>query len=175
MLAALLITVGGCIAETWTTFRSADGEFEVEFPGEHKESARTDNDVVFGKLILRIITADESKPGKGTIVYMVMYCDYPDSLMNSGMDTSILEGHLEKAINEIVTQGNSTLVLKEKAQINGYPGKKIRVEYEKGTRCMVMKMYVVKNRQYLVAVTTDKNADSPDATDRFFRSFRLLK
>jgi hypothetical protein len=175
ILVAALMSAGGSMAANWKLFHNARGKFEVQFPGDHTDKQKPKNGTKYGNLNLNIFTCTETKPHDRVNVFMVMYNDYPPTLMNSGMDRAIIDNHFNESIDEAVSNSQGKLTAMKNVQLEGYPGRSIMCDIDKGTRTIVMNIYLVKNRAYMVVVSTNKNANEQVAIDRFFKSFRLLK
>lgn len=160
---AMVVLLAGCL-QSWKEYSSADGQYSVLMPGTPTEKMQNRNTAAGD------ITAHAALLDKTPVVYMVMYNDYPEQVMQGGSPSQILEnardGGVRSARGKLV--GDSAITL-----LNKYPGREIQIEMPDGLHAVRIRVYMVKNRMYQVAYRSGKdNLFSKDAT-KFLDSFKI--
>ena len=154
----------------WTTFTSRDGGFSILMPGTPLEATQP--------LVLGIVTAKFHLYGKeynSTLNYDIGYVDIPAYYIRNADPTQLL-----KFFREGLLKGKSVTVHSEKeVWLGDHPGREIVYEEsdsksESGRYYVAMRIYMVHNRLYMLAVdSTDENTVVED-TQKFLQSFQLL-
>jgi hypothetical protein len=162
-----IFTLAGCATATpdWQTFTSPEGDFSVDMPGnpvaDNQESSTDQGSITVHLYTVRIGNSD----------YIVAYSDYPEGMIAATGVQAFLDDIRNNAINN--TKGK--LLAEETIELNGNPGRSLRVESPDGTGIAQARMLLVGNRLYQVFVATEKvNAETADV-QRFLNSFTLLK
>lgn len=156
----------------WKEYSSAEGRFSILFPGKVTEEAQVTQLAPGVELRLRIFkheTVAESS---------VMYADYPMPLDDPAMAKSVLDAGAKGAAATINAE---VLELKE-ITLDGFPGRYLK-ERLTSNEIMRVKMYLVGQRLYQIAITTpaeqgmsaDKMKNYDAMADKFLNSFKILK
>ncbi|OPY04503.1 MAG: hypothetical protein A4E67_02350 [Syntrophaceae bacterium PtaB.Bin038] len=165
LLVALAAALTGCETSPWKDFHSMEGGFSVSMPGtpvERRQAYQTQA----GPVEAHFFTVEADR---GSLVYMVVYGDYPEALMATGDREMLLDAARDGAVGNI--QG--TLLSERAVSIGGHPGRELQVLSSDGRLALKMRIYLVNNRQYQVVAVTPKETRSTADRDRFLDSFRL--
>lgn len=150
---------GGTSGGDWQTYRSPDGKFSVDMPGQPQESTQP-VDAGMGPMDLHTL-------GFGTTngAYTVIYADLPDAALQAGA-APVLEG----ALNGVA--GQNAVQNQENVTVQGNPG--IAGEFEApGTGYTRYAAILVQNRLYQIITLTPDKSTNAEGTQRFFSSFKL--
>lgn len=143
----------------WKMFTSQEGNFSALFPGEPKE--KTQNELVF-KMHSFVFSTKK-------VAYYVSYTDFPEKLRVSPTDK-----FYDNARNGSL--GKDGKLLQEKSiTIEGFPGREIQVDKNKGEAFVVDRYFLVANRMYQVMAVVPKQDQSSTNISYFLDSFSLLK
>ncbi len=164
LLAPVSVAVGQNPGE-WKEFVNKPGGFQVLLPGtpqEHQQSVNTS----VGKVYV-VLTVAELK--KGGDAYVVGVSVLPDSAVK---ETE--ERRLDHARDGAVSSVKGKLRSEKALKLGGHPGRELLIDVDGKTEVRAQ-LYAVKNQLYQVmAVGSPALVGSAD-TDKFFKSFKLLK
>jgi hypothetical protein len=155
----------------WSTFTSRDGGFSVLMPGTPGEDTQP--------LVLGIVTAKIHYFGKDydpTLNYVVGYVDIPAYYMR-GVDPMQLLGYMRDGL---LKDKNVTQVHSEKEiWLGDHPGHEMVFEEsnsqsDSGMDYIAMRLYLVHNRLYMLAVTSTEPSTTAEDTQKFLASFQTL-
>ena len=155
---------------TWTTFTSRDGGFSILMPGTPREGTQP--------LVLGIVTAKIhlfDKEYNSTLNYEIGYVDIPAYYMRN-VDPNQLLDYLREGLFK---DKYVTVHSEKESWLGDHPGREIVYEEsssksETGRYYVAMRIYMVHNRLYMLAVdSTDENTVVED-TQKFLQSFQLL-
>jgi hypothetical protein len=170
---ALLPVLCGCTGNSWKPFTNQEGNFKVSFPGKYtyKEQVKPS---MYGQLDVKMYYGEETGGNPVNDVYMVLYTDFNDSDLNSGMSAPVIDLFFSSAIDEAIANAKARLLQKEETRLGKYPGRRIRFAFGEDGHLMYMKLFLVGHREYVLGVAcSKKNEDNPKIA-RFFESFELL-
>ena len=175
LLGLLLITLLLCSFTTadWFTLQNTEGNFKLNFPREPKQSDQT-VETAIGPLKINMFTYEVDKYKDDNAAYMMMYSDYPDTLVNSEFKDEIIEVFFKNAVAGAVANVNGKLISQKKINYKGYPGRSAKLTIEGGKGIVNAQMILVKNRSYMLQVMTEAKHDNNPAINKFFSSFALL-
>jgi hypothetical protein len=172
MLAFLfLASLGaGCINDgvlvegtTWQAFTSDEGRFTVQMPGT---PAKQSQEMIGTTMNLFSVEGPE-------LMYGIGYADLPIPGIERESAAQIdkrLNGAVQGSVNNIqgklTRQGNITLIGK-------YPGKEYEADLPQGRGIIRSRVYIVKQRLYMLMVAGKPNLVKSDDTKKFFGSFQL--
>jgi TonB family protein len=144
--------------ESWQRFVSNEGRFAVFFPGTPTVSEEVVDHpgvrFVLRKTQLRTFAE-----------YGVMYADYPKSITDNTSADVLLDEGAKGAVAEV----NSQLLSISPISVGGYPGRFLKERMPNGT-IMQVKIILVGQRMYQVAITTPKEDGADPATVGFHNS-----
>ena len=172
LLASLFFLLCSFAAGKWVLFENAAGKFKIEFPVKPQENVKSVN-TPSGPMLMHIFMFDGDQAEEGNKLYLAMYSDYPEKVINSGKPKNIIDTFFNNAINGAVNNIHGTLVSVEKTSIKGYPGRSIKASFSNGKGNMDMRMYLVKNRIYTLEVGYQKGQLNTTSEQHFFNSFAL--
>ncbi|MEO7989088.1 MAG: hypothetical protein ABI663_06070 [Chryseolinea sp.] len=161
------------LTETWYSLESTDFGFKVLLPKEPVAQ----NQVVpsaIGELKMNLYILDTSADeAEDNLLYLVNYTEYPDSLFANATEekfTQILRG----SVDGMVTNVGGKLLSEKVIILNGSPGREVKVSFQEGAAVINARVYLVRNKMYLLETISFPQKDSNQSIDKFFNSFQLL-
>lgn len=154
----------------WVKFQSTAGKFTLMFP---KQPTPSTEKVSSGPLPITIhmFMYDASKYKDDNQVYLAMYCDYPDTLVNSDFKDELVDTILNGSINGMATNMSAEVLSNEKTSYKEFPGKNVKMNVQSGAGYAYVKVFLVHNRMYMLEVLCESSADHNASIDKFFNSF----
>lgn len=146
-------------------YYSEDGKFKVKFAGEPKVSS----DIVptdVGDIEMMSFLYEKSI----TEAYMVAYSDYPTAMVEQSSVKDMLIGAKNGSSGNM---GITSFDLDEEVEMDGNPGM-----YFKGNANSIYaeyKIFLVGSRLYQIAILRDGSYATPERSDEFFNSFKLVE
>jgi len=146
-------------------YYSEDGGFKVKFAGEPKVSS----DIVptdVGDIEMMSFLYEKSI----TEAYMVAYSDYPTAMVEQSSAKDMLIGAKNGSSGNM---GITSFDLDEEVEMDGNPGM-----YFKGNANSIYaeyKIFLVGSRLYQIAILRDGSYATPERSDEFFSSFKLVE
>jgi hypothetical protein len=148
-----LLVVAGC-GTSWQDYSSTTGKFTIQFPDKPKEEEESRFGVTRHTVVLK----------QNDRTYSVSYVDWtPEQLEKFDLDR-FAEGSVEGAKGKKTGQ--------ESIKLGDYPGRDVRVDLPDGKE-LRNRIYLVKNRAYVVTVVGKKGFPSSGEAEKFFNSFKL--
>jgi hypothetical protein len=171
LVALTFVSVSFRSPADWLQFKS-DG-YSVLFPVKPTSDIKTIPSEL-GELKMNINMYDASKSGKkdDNLVYMSMSTEYPESAIKSDMKEK-LPILFRNAVDGSVKSVNGKLMSEKEIEIDGYPGREIKVDFKDGLAIINARYYLVKNRMYVVQTITFTDRFPNESQGRFISSFRL--
>ncbi len=163
----ILLAVAAQAAE-WKEFKSKEGRFSVQFPGEPKVTEREGAKPM--KLVFHVVLLETPD---GSTAYLVMYNDYPAGLLGKSKPEKLLTAGRDGAMKS--AQG-AALVSDAPARLAGYPGRDFTfTALVSGKKAHIWnRMFLVKDRLYQVRIVAMDDAPLAAADrEKFFASFQL--
>ena len=145
--------------------------FSLQFP-KKPETQETTQQSAVGELKLVISIYEGDKDNDENYVYGIITSDYPDSLINSDKK-DILEKVFRGSIDGAVGNVQGKLLKESVIEKNGFPGREITVDFKDGMAIILMRMYLVHNRMYILQTITETSKASNASVVKFFNSFIL--
>lgn len=166
LLLSVLFQIGN-----WVETSSLEGNFKVAAPGEMvpKQIAK---ETPVGELIYHSLFFSGNKDDDN-ILYMVSWVDYPEGSLHSD-STELVENLLDATVETAVLNVNGKLMYQTPENIEGFPGRYWRIDYNKGTAVIKTKAFVKGHRFYSLQVASKQTKNINQSVDRFFNSFKLL-
>lgn len=155
----------------WYVFETHD--YSVEFPKMPDTSTQVVKSAI-GDLKLNISMVDASKGGDDNLVYMTITSEYPDSLINSGK-TAILPAFFRNSIDGAVKNVQGKLLSEKNIEIEGFPGREVRVDYQQGAAIIKMDFYLVHNEMIILQTITVPAKENNASESKFYHSLRLKR
>lgn len=168
------LTCFSFVAEKWSNYEFKENKYTIQFP--EKPTASTENvDSQLGVLVMNNQMVDYSeKDGAENLIYMSIYTEYPKEAVSSA-NKELIEPFFEGAINGVIQNTNGKLVWKKDVEIDGYPGKEIKVSISDNAAFIRMRMYLVDNVTYILQTISLSGNDDNKSITKFMDSFKLMK
>ena len=163
---------GQVFAEEWKEFKSVEGAFRVMAPGEITEK----NDTVptaLGELIYHTLFNQTPGIPEGNLIYMVSYCDYPEGAVSSD-STDLLRDFFDATVAAAANSVAGEVVYQAKDEVQGFPGRRWRIDYMGGKSVIRTLAFVAGSRYYAIQTVAHLQRNTNVDTERFFKSFQLL-
>ena len=164
----IVLAVSSCGPSGPQEFTSPEGRFSITAQKPFKASTQT---ITASGISLPtyMFIAD-----MGTRTDMVAYTDYPEDVVSQSDPAKMLDG----ASNGAVQNVNGTLVSQDEITLDGNPGRDIvaNAAAKNGQEVtMRARLYMVKNRLYMIIIVANKGQLTREQTDAFLDSFKLLQ
>jgi hypothetical protein len=167
----LLFATSFTILDDWYLFDLKD--FTIEFP--KKPSGSNENlNTEIGKLRMEMYMYEASNDADDNLVYSLMTLEYPDSLINSSK-IEILPTLFRNAIDGGVKNVQGKLLTEKTIEINGFPGREVKVDYQNGLAIMKMRFYLIHNKMVVLQTITETSKENNLDALKFHDSFKLKK
>jgi len=85
----------------------------------------------------------------------------------------LLDKFFRGAVDGSAKNINGRLLTESRIQLNGYPGRQFKVDYQDGLAVVTMRCYLVKNVLYMLQVISEGKRDDNPANKKFLDSFIL--
>ena len=173
--AALVAIIFLCsfAAVTWVNLEQKEGNFKIAFPIKPSE-AKEDVESELGVLKMNMFMAETDKLEAENAFYMLFYSDYPDSLVSSDKDKSIVDGLLRGASTGAAQNIKGTVTKEEDRPYKNYPGKHVLISFSEGQATMEGWVLLIRNRMYVMEVGYENGKSNKASIDKFFGSFQAL-
>ena len=156
--------------EKWYEFEPPDNSYKIEFP--EKPIYRPETSIVdYGKLEIDVYLHESSKANPENYTYFVAKTVYPDTMikMYSGDIDAFFNSSIQGSVNAV----HGEIITQTEIELNGIPGRKVRIDYQKGEAVITMRIYLDGSIGYIVQTVTATNNDFNLAQNRFFESFEI--
>ena len=170
----LVLTTGFEVRDDWYLLKS-DG-FQIEFPKEPVSQPQMTNSEI-GELKINLFICDESEnKNDSNLVYLTGSTVYPDSIVKiiNSDKTGVLNDFFRKSVDGTVTGSKGKLLSEKVIEIDNYPGREIKVDLMEGQAVIKMRLYLVKNKLYIIEIITETSKVPNTSIDRFIDSFKLI-
>ena len=153
----------------WRTVGPSDGSFTVLMPGSPQETSTyatttyTTN-MAYGKVKVNMLMLT-----KGQWCYSISWVDYPEGTQRNPKAALSLDDIRDSIIEGV--QGS--LLGEEHVQIQGFPGRKLRVQPATPQATLLMKILIVGDRLYQNSVVCPKEKSFSPVISKFLDSFKL--
>ena len=171
LVGLVLLFVGGCGPKTsiwqnssWQEFRSTEGRFTALFPGSPR-SQNLSVPTAIGAVTANMVLLDSSDGAVG-----VMYADYPWTLIQQGNVDKMLDGARDGAVANV----NGRLVEEKPISLLDAPGREYLIQIKETAFCR-SRIYLVKNRLYIVQALGSKERVQSKEAEKFLNSFEFQK
>jgi hypothetical protein len=173
VVAVTFISVSFRSPGDWFQFKS-DG-YNISFPVKPTADTKMIQSEV-GELKMGINMYDASKSGNkdDNLVYMTMSTEYPDSVINSDMKEK-LPTLFRNAVDGSVKRVGGKLLSETEIEIEGFPGREIKVDYRDGLAVIKAQYYLVKNKMFAIQVITLTGKFPNASQELFMKSFQLQR
>ncbi len=166
----LTFSVGFTNSKDWQLLELED--FQIEFPKKTDYQTKIINSPI-GNLKMHIYMYDSSQDKKDdNLVYGVMFIEYPDTIVNSDSKedlTPLFKNSVDGAVNNV----NGKLLSESVIELDGFPGREIKVDFKDGLAIIKMRIYLVKSKLFIIQTITKTKNYSNKSIDKFMDSFKL--
>ena len=115
---------------------------------------------------------DASQLKEDNLLYGAIDSEYPDSLVNSDK-SEILPKLFRGSIDGAVRNVNGVLLSENVMNYKGFPGREVRIDYNKGQAIIKMRLLLVHNKMIILQTITETSKDGNNASLHFLNSFQL--
>ncbi len=157
----------------WEQIDNLEGRFRIETPGplEHKiDTLETAvGEQVFHTYFFKVPELERAE----NLIYVLSYVDYPAGALHQ--DSTELVRELLASTEESAAEAlRGEVVYATDREVLGYPGRIWRIDYKDGEAQARTLAFVVGGRYYELKTFALSGRGLSEASDKFFRSFRLL-
>jgi len=146
-------------------FYSEDGKFKIDFFGNNPKASTEMVPTEVGNIEMSMFMYEKS----ATEAYMVAYNDYPSEMVKNSSVDDLLDGAKNGSSSSL---GISTFDIDEDLKIEGNPGRHFKGN--NGSYYAEYKLFLKGNRLYQIALIRDGSYNTPERTEAFFGSFKLV-
>ncbi|KAA3638116.1 MAG: hypothetical protein DWQ02_05545 [Bacteroidetes bacterium] len=164
----------------WWEMVSYEGKFKVMAPGQMKvKSDTTQTDI--GKLRYHVFFHEhfleegskDKKDPEANLLFLLSIYEYPSFAIHSD-STEVLDNFFQATVDGAVESVQGQLIYTNDVQMDTYPGKMWRINYNGDKNVIRTRAYLVENRLYLISVVSNKAFSINAANDRYFGSFKIF-
>ncbi len=154
----------------WVAYESKAGGYKVSMPGKAQENSQAVETAV-GTLTMNMamLQSDDND----VKMFMSVYSDYPDSILNGNLSKDDLEEFFNSTIAGAARNVGGTTVKKEVISYKNYPGRHAVINIEDKGATFEMNVFLVRNRIYILQVGYMTGAKNLAAVKQFYSSFQL--
>ncbi len=161
-----LLTLG---QPSWQEYTSQAGHYLILMPGKPQEQTQSVDSTV-GTLNMHIASFEDQSGA-----YLVTYVDYPADVIQAGLEDNVLDG----AVQGGIANANGKLARQQAISLGKFPGREVEFDAPAQGAQPAMhvkaRYFLADNRLYQVLVIAQQNKGLPDAAQKFFESFQLVK
>jgi hypothetical protein len=168
---ALLFTLP-CFAVDWITFENKEGGFKTLFPRQPVKSVQ-DIESENGNTKITFYLYDGSKYKDENEVLGVGYVDQIDSAKNSDLPDEMIDNLLHTALDGSAKDMSGQIVSEQAVFLKGYRGREGKIYAKDANYTMIMRVFLVQTRMYIVEAAYEMGKGNTDCTDKFFNSFDI--
>ncbi len=171
ILLVLLFSLPAMAGE-WVKFDNKEGGFKALFP---RQPAKTEQEVSTekGAATLTLYLYDGSKYKNESEIYGIGYVDQIDSNTNSDMDDADIDNLLHSSLGGAAKNMTGEIISETEIYINGYRGREGKIHVKDGNYIMIMRVYLVQKRMYLLQAAYEVGKDNPQSIEKFFNAFTV--
>jgi len=162
----------GIHSDPWVTFENAS--CKMLFPKTPVDESQTVNTAI-GELKLNNHSYEvPDSTEDDNLVYLLSETEFSDSnTINSKNGKAVVDKFFRGSVDGAVNSVHGKLLTEEVIQLDGYPGRKFRVDVKDGVAVMTMRSYLVRNKLYMLQVITETKKDFNKSMEKFMSSFTL--
>jgi uncharacterized protein YbaP (TraB family) len=113
-------------------------------------------------------------PGDDNLMYMIIHSVYPEGSISSDSLEKIND-FFDNAITRTVSKVKGKVISQKKLTINEYPGREVLIDYNNGMFIIALRIYLVKNKVYMLQVISETSKVGNESSKRFMESFKLIQ
>ncbi len=170
-IAVLIFALSFDTLKDWYLVESP--EFSIEFP-KKPEATNQNLSTEIGELKTEMLMYEVPEGEDVNFLYSLVTSEYPDSLINSGK-TAMLPTFFRSAVDAVVKNVQGKLISEKAIEINGFPGKEVKIEIQDSAAIIKIRIYLVRNKAYVSQTITETSKENNAGVLRFHNSFKLKK
>ena len=160
--------------QRWQQVDNLEGRFRIETPGAFTYTADTLETAVGQQVYHTYFFKAPVVERAENLIYVLSYVDYPDGALPQD-SLELVDELLRSTEAGAVEALRGELVYATERGVAGFPGRIWRIDYKDGEATARTLAFVVGGRYYeLKTFALAGRGGLSDASDRFFKSFRLL-
>ena len=172
VLTATVLTATAQKKEKWRTFKSSEGEFRVQIPGEwkhiHQDFGATDAPTT---LHINEHNTDSTNPANN-VRFAVSWADLREHVNPD--DHEAIQNVFDSQIERITNMLEGGIPVEDQVtRYEGNPGLDVELNYANDRGKIYLRMFLVHNRLYLLEVTGMLAQIQHEDLDRFFESLEI--
>ena len=165
----LLLIFSSCNGlKKWAIVNSEECGFYVEFPEKPVYSSRL-TEVEFGKVNLRFYLLDAQATNDENYLYLAGQMELPDSIVSKYS----IEAFFKSAIERSISSYKGKLLSVKEISYNKFPGREVKIDFKNGDSVITLRVYLVKNKEFLIETMAKPSLVGNDSQRRFFDSFKI--
>lgn len=158
--------------QDWFLLKKND--FSISFPGKPSTESQTmDSDAGMVPFQLHAYEPQVSANDENYF-YALAEILYPDSLINSDK-TEKLDLFFRGSVEDAVKNIEGELLSEKIINIKNYPGREVRISFREGQATITMRMYLVRNKFFMLQTITKTDKTLNKSLNRFMDSFILTE
>jgi hypothetical protein len=157
-------------SEDWVSLE--DTGYKMLFPATPKKEEQTVNTAA-GKLNVVNHTYEVPDGVKDeNLEYALSETEYLDSNLVKAVKSQP-DKFFQGSVNGAVKSVNGKLLSQTPIELDGYPGRKCRIDYNSGMAVITMQIYLVNNKVFILQTITETKKDFNKSMEKFMSSFTL--
>lgn len=158
----------------WVVIDAKEYGYQISFPSVPEESVQSVTTAA-GPVDMHIHLLDTSQDENAdNMLYLSSHAAYPDTLISSERKEQIKEFFTE-TIDGLVKSVDGKLLSKSKVNLEGYPGRQAKIDFQNGMAVISIRIYLVDSEVYMLQTITKTDKDKNASIEKFMNSFSLLK
>ena len=170
-LCIMLLTATGFTIAEWYKYETTYAQ--LDFPEKPNTTVQTVATTI-GELPMEISMYEGVPDKDDNHLYGFISSVYPDSLINSDKK-ELLPKFFRSSIDGAVNNVKGKLLTEKEIQMEGYPGRDVRIDYGDGIAILHIRVFLVKNRVMIIQTITPTSKENNPAAERFHKSFKIKK
>ncbi len=166
----LTVILSFSFTDDWVLVENSN--FRILFPQKPQEQTQKVNTALGTLYMETYIYQVPDNQKDDNIMYLFAQTVYPDTTINSDKK-DLIDKFFRGSVDGAVKNVQGKLLSETVIQLNGYPGRKIRIDFRDGLAVISMCSYLVKNKLYMTETITETKNDHNKSIDKFFSSFGL--
>lgn len=156
----------------WFVLQKKEAGFKMSFPKEPTENDEN-LDVEGESLKMHTLMCEvASDGGDERMVYAAIYSDHAEIF--SSLTKALTDTFFNSVITSAASGSDGKVMTVKNTPYKSYPGRSVKISFMDGQGLMIMKMYIVKNRVYVIEVGCLAKKEHDPSVEKFFNSFQLL-
>lgn len=157
----------------WTQIDDLDGRFRIETPGNFELRIDTLQTAVGEQRFHTYFYKVPDLARAENLIYVLSYVDYPADALHQD-STELLTEFLSSTQSAAAEALRGEVVYATDREVLGFPGRLWRIDYKDGEASARTLAFVAGRRYFELKTFSLTGRGGGDASDKFFRSFRLL-